>query len=190
MVGALWEIITRVARSLTAPPGWSTIAALAVSPRRAPRFTPAGERRLVPSDQTNTYRAEVWRAVAALWNGFGEEPEPLITEHFPDVPLFIEQMSRERVGPEAAAVQVVALVVTRYVEQSMTAEQKQVILDELKKILGMGFEEAQGYMAHPFVKNAVEAWKLSREWSAAGRIDQDAGKFLLGKIVRALASSS
>jgi hypothetical protein len=138
-------------------------------------------------DEQGRYRLETWSAVRALWNIFGERPDGVVISMYPDMPPFIDKMFKQGLMAESTAIQIVARVVTDYVAQSFTAEQKKQVLAELEKLMQMKIEEAQGYMTYPVVQTLVNAWKVTQKWVDEGKVDSSASKFLIGRFVSALA---
>ena len=133
--------------------------------------------------------SEVWQAVGRLWRGFGDDPEQVITSAFTEARGFVDALVAQGGTAEAAAIQVVVEVVSAYIKASMAPDDRQAVLAELQKILTMRFDEAEGYPALPLVSHVVEAWKTAQDWAAAGLVEPQAPKQLIGAFVRALASA-
>ncbi|MBI3709949.1 MAG: hypothetical protein HY246_20070 [Proteobacteria bacterium] len=135
----------------------------------------------------DSYRAEVWKAVGALWRGFGDKPDELVTSLVPAAPAYIDIMYGDGAPPQAAAIELVVFVVRIYIESSLTQAQRQERLVELHKLQRMSFEEAQGYRALPFVASLVAAWQIAVGWAKDGKVDPGACKLLLSELALALA---
>jgi hypothetical protein len=134
------------------------------------------------------YHGEVWSAVGALWRGFGDKPDDMVTALVPVAPAYIDKMRGDGATPQAAALELVVFVVRIYIENALTPEQRQERLAELIKVQRMSFEEGQGYRALPLVANIVAAWQTAAGWAKQGRAEPGAAKFLLSELVLALAS--
>jgi hypothetical protein len=137
--------------------------------------------------ESERYRAEVWSAVGALWRGFGDKTEELVTSFVPAAAAYIDKMRGDGATPQAAAIELVAFVVRIHIENALTPEQRQEPLAELIKVQRMSFEEGQGYRALPLVAHTIAAWQTAAGWAKDGKVDPAAGKFLLSELVLALS---
>lgn len=137
--------------------------------------------------QVADYRGAVWRSVSALWKGFGADPEPVITKMFPQAGPFVDQAFEENQTPESAALQIVTNVLAGYIGHGMPIEQRRAVLLELHQLTKLGFEQAEGQAALPFVAHIVAGWFVLQAWASDGKIES-ARPFLDG-IVSALAAS-
>lgn len=138
-------------------------------------------------ERLTDYRRAVWTSAGAMWKGFGPDPEAVITKMFEEAGPFVDQMFEEKQTPESAALQIVTNVIVAYIKRGMPVEQRRAVLLELHKLTKLGFEQAEGYPALPFVAHTVAAWILLQDWAVNGKIES-ARPFLQG-MISALADS-
>ena len=125
--------------------------------------------------------------MGVLWKGFGDRAEDVITNMYPQAAPFVDESFRQGVTPESAALELVTNVLVGYIHEGMAVDQKRAVLVELHQLTKMGFEQAEGYAALPFVAHVVSAWLVLQQWAAAGKIEA-AGPFLR-TIIAALATA-
>lgn len=113
------------------------------------------------------YRRATWASVGMLWKQFEPDPETTITRMFPQAGPFVDQMHD--------------------IHHGMPVEQRRAVLLELHKLTKLGFEQAEGFVALPFVAHTVAGWFVVQDWAGSGKI-QSAHPFLQD-IIAALAES-
>jgi hypothetical protein len=142
---------------------------------------------VMTEEDRGKYREAVRSAVRTLSHTVGAALNAMTTSDR-DVAALIDEMFEQKQKPEYTAVRIVADVMSGEIARSFTAEQKKEIIAELSKLTQMSLEAAQSHMTYSLVRDLASAWVVCRRWADEGKIDEEAGKFLMGCIVRALAS--
>jgi hypothetical protein len=132
------------------------------------------------------YPARVWSAVGQLWPNLGKDPARVVGPYIPVLPAFLSEAQAAGRTPESAALEVLTYFLRIYIENTLTAEERNAQLVDLHALSKRSFEDSQKVNVLPFTAALFGAQQTLSEWASAGKVPADAGRSLNGDVLRAL----
>jgi hypothetical protein len=138
----------------------------------------------------DAYTGDLWRAVGRLWPNLGKDPAAVVQPYIPVLPAYVAEAHAKGQTPESAAVEVMRFFLRIYIENALTAEERNAQLVDLHALSKRSFEESQAVPVLPFTAALVGAQQTVSGWAAEGKVANDAGQGLDREVISALLGRS